>query len=583
MEDPLDEKTAIREPLIPEGVAVNDMVGSSSAPNVLMKLKSLRGGFRTMPFIFANEAFLDVATYGVLPNMVIYLVKKYGMEAADATQILFLWSATIYSSPTLCALIADSYVGKFRMIAIGSVISVLGMVHLWLSAMIPQATPCHDNACTPQTASQLSFLYVSLFLISVGCGGIRSSAAAFGADQLTNIPGYDVKNARLLEKYFSWFYFFSYLATMVAITLVVYIQETWGWRIGFGVSALLTMISAVSFYLGSALYIKLKAKAGFLSGFAQVLMACYRKRDVKVSSHTSDLLYHHRKGSQLIAPSDNLRILNKACIRDFTTAEEVVSGSNHCTVEQVEELKSLIRMIPLWSSGIILCMTITQSTFITLQALQMDRRVTPNFEIPAASFYMFCLVSLLLWIALYDRAFIPFMSMILGKPVHLSTRQRMGIGHVFSFLSMVVAAIVESYRRNMSIRPQSALPVSALWLAPQYVLMGIATALSAVAQTEFYYSELPKSMSSISSTLFAVGLSAGSLFSSFLVSIIDNVTQSGGSWVSNDINEGHYDYYYWLLAGLNAVNFGYFLACCRAYGTIKQSGELLPGEVEDEY
>uniref|UniRef100_A0A7N0URN1 Uncharacterized protein n=1 Tax=Kalanchoe fedtschenkoi TaxID=63787 RepID=A0A7N0URN1_KALFE len=595
MEDPLDEKTGIREPLVlniqEEKAARYDLVGSSSARNLHIKPSSAKGGFRTLPFIFANEALLDVANYGVMPNMIIYLVKKYGMETADATQVLFLWSATIYSSPSLCALIADSYTGKFWMIAFGCLVSVLGMILLWLSAMIPQATPCHDNACAPQTVSQLSLLYASLFLISVGAGGIRSSTAAFGADQLTTSRKYGIKNARVLEKYFGWFYFFSSAAMMVAATVMVYIPETWGWRIGFGVAALLTLLSAVSFYLGSALYLKVKAKAGLLTGLAQVLVASYRKRHIKLSSSTAELNYHHHKGSKLIYPSDNLRLLNKACVienheREINTAEEVCDPWSLCTVEQVEELKSLIRVIPLWSSGIIFCMTITQTTFITLQALSMDRHLTPNFEIPAASLYMFHLTSLILWIALYDRALIPIATKIMRKPVRLSTRQRMGIGHVFAFLSMVVAAFVERYRRNMSITearligPQSTFPVSSLWLAPQYVLMGIANALSAVAQTEFYYSELPKSMSSIASSLFAVGLSAGSVVSSFLVSIIDRATESGGSWVSTDINDGHYDYYYWLLAGLNVVNYVYFLACCRAYGPVKQPVELVPGEVE---
>uniref|UniRef100_A0A7N0UST3 Uncharacterized protein n=1 Tax=Kalanchoe fedtschenkoi TaxID=63787 RepID=A0A7N0UST3_KALFE len=87
-------------------------------------------------------------------------------------------------------------------------------------------------------------------------------------------------------------------------------------------------------------------------------------------------------------------------------------------------------------------------------------------------------------------------------------------------------------------------------------------------------------MSSLASTLFTVGLSAGSLASSFLVSFIDSATKSGGSWVSNDINAAHYDYYYWLLAGLNVVNFAYFLVCCRAYGPYKEPVELLPAEVD---
>lgn len=52
---------------------------------------------------------------------------------------------------------------------------------------------------------------------------------------------------------------------------------------------------------------------------------------------------------------------------------------------------------------------------------------------------------------------------------------------------------------------------------------------------------------------------------------VDDITKRGGNegWIRSNINKGHYDYYYWLLAGLNMANFIYFLACCKAYGPCK--------------
>lgn len=75
-------------------------------------------------------------------------------------------------------------------------------------------------------------------------------------------------------------------------------------------------------------------------------------------------------------------------------------------------------------------------------------------------------------------------------------------------------------------------------------------------------------MSSIASTVHGVGLSVATLLANFLLSSIDDFTGRGGkvSWISSNIDEGRYDYYCWLLAGLSLVNLMYFLVCSRAYG-----------------
>lgn len=91
-----------------------------------------------------------------------------------------------------------------------------------------------------------------------------------------------------------------------------------------------------------------------------------------------------------------------------------------CTVDQMEELKALIRLIPLWSTGIMFSVTLSQGSFLVIQVGSMDRNITPNFEIPAGSFIMFQLISLVTWVFLYDQIFLPVASKIKGKPVRLS-------------------------------------------------------------------------------------------------------------------------------------------------------------------
>lgn len=217
----------------------------------------------------------------------------------------------------------------------------------------------------------------------------------------------------------------------------------------------------------------------------------------------------------------------------------------------------------------------------------MDRHITSGFQIPPASFSMFIVIATVLWVAVYNSIFIPLASTIRGKPVRLNPKLRMGIGIFFSFTAMEVSAIVENVRRKRAINagflddPKAVLNMSAMWLVPQNILTGFAEAANAIGQTEFYYTEFPKSMSSIGSSLFFAGMGLASLVASVILSIVDTITSKDGkdSWISDDINRGRYDNYYWLLAGISSLNMIYFMFCSWVYGPCAEDNK---GCVENE-
>ncbi|KAL3500563.1 hypothetical protein ACH5RR_039656 [Cinchona calisaya] len=543
-----------------------------------------KGGFRTMPFILANESFEQVASYGLQPNMILYLTREYNLKMATGSNILFFWSAATNFMPLLGAVVADSFVGRFQMILFGCVFSLLGMTLLWLTTMIPLARPrpCDESNynCSSATSFQLFLLCSCFGLMSIGSGGIRSSSLAFGADQLKKAGSH--KNGWVLERYFSWYYASCTLSVLIALTCIIYVQDNLGWKVGFGIPVVLMFISTLSFSLASPFYVKLKVKSSLILEMLQVAVASFRKRQTEISMESSNMLYHHQNGS-LILPSEKLRFLNKACIildpeKDLTTDGRAADPWSLCTVNQVEDLKTLLKVIPLWSTGMIMSVNISQNSFSVLQANSMNRKFGPNFELPAGSFGMFTIISAILWIALYDRIILSIASRIMGKPVHLSTRKRMGLGLLLSVVSMIVTAAVEAKRRSLAISEgysddsEAVVDMSAIWLLPQYCLIGFAEGASVVAQNEFYYSEFPQSMSSIASTLCSLGMSVANLIASFLMNTIDEFSKRGGkeSWISTNINKGHYDYYYCVLASLSMLNVIYFLICSKAYGPSKE-------------
>ncbi|KAE8652167.1 hypothetical protein Csa_022021 [Cucumis sativus] len=444
--------------------------------------------------------------------------------------------------------------------------------------MIPQARPFCDEIsghCDAPSTSQLLLLYSSYAIMSVGSGCLQASYLAFGADQLYRK---NKSNSGILDSYFNVCYISAALGTLVGMSCIVYIQDRMGWGMGFGVPVALMFLATITFLSASPLYLKSKPSKSWCAGLVQVVFAAYKKRHTQIPFVGTSEMYHHENESPCTLPSNKLRFLNKACIIRNSKEELTLDGKasnpwSLCTVEQVENLKALIRIIPLWSTGILVSASLSQS-FYVLQVASMNRHLTSSFEVPAGSFSAIIVVSLIIWIALYDRLILPLASKCRGKPTRLCAKTRMGMGILCCGLSLAVSAIVEGDRRALAIKegfsdnPNAVVSMSAFWTLPRYILFGIAEALNAIGQIEFFYNELPKAMSSVATSLLGLNSSIGNLAASFIMTTVDNLSKSVGvkSWVSSNINEGHSDYYYWLLSGLLFANFLYYLACSKSYG-----------------
>ncbi|XP_026447751.1 protein NRT1/ PTR FAMILY 1.1-like isoform X2 [Papaver somniferum] len=529
------------------------------------------GGLKTMPFIIANEAFEKVATYGSTANMILYLTGAFNMEVVMGAQALFLWTAISYFLPIVGALVSDSYLGKFRVIVLASLFSLTGMVLLWLTTMIPSASPKEGEKATP---AQLALLFSSFAFMAIGAGGIRPCSIAFGADQFNKpeSPG----NEGVLQTFFNWYYASVGVSIMVAVTIIVYIQDHKGWRFGFGIVVLLMLLSTILFVLGNPYYVKVKPTKSLFIGFAKVLVAAWKNKDLVLSPtnsiHACSYVYHHHRGSKLVAPTNNLRNPSEENLKLDGSARKPWSL---CTVDQVEDLKSLMRVIPIWSTGIMVSVVVGQNSFFVLQAKNMNRHITSSFQFPAGSFVVFTILTYTIWLVVCDKIIVMLVSKVKKQKGSLTDKQRMGIGILLVCASMIVWALVENIRRKRAIEhgmskiAHSVVDMSAFWLVPQHCLIGVSEAFNFIAQIKFYYTQFPKNMASIAVALFSVGVAVGNLVGTLIVKVVDKASKGSGnqSWLSSNLNQGHYDYYYWVLAVLSFVNFLYFLVCSWAYGS----------------
>lgn len=527
-----------------------------------------------MPFIFANEICEKLAVVGFGTNMVIYLTNELHLPLTKAANTLTNFGGTASLTPLFGAFIADTFAGRFWTITVASIIYQIGMIILTLSAILPQLRPpsCKDDEyCKEANSSQIAILYVSLLLTAFGSGGIRPCVVAFGADQFDeNDPNQKTQT----WKFFNWYYFCMGFSMLVAVTVIVYIQDNIGWGVGFGVPTIAMLISIVVFIFGYPLYRNLDPAGSPFTRLVQVCVAAYKKRKLDMVNDTN-LLYQNQELDADISTAGKLvhtkqmKLLDRAAI---VTEEDNPKSPNLWrlnTVHRVEELKSIIRMGPIWASGIILITAYAQqSTFSVQQAKTMNRHLLNSFEIPAASMTVFTLTTMLCTIAFYDRVFVPIARKFTGLERGISFLSRMGIGFFISVLATLVAGFIEVKRKNVAStyglvdKPKSLVPISVFWLVPQYCLHGIAEAFMSIGHLEFFYDQAPESMRSTATALFWTSISAGNYLSTFLVSLVHKFT----NWLpDNNLNEGRLEYFYWLITILQVVNLIYYVFCARLY------------------
>lgn len=147
------------------------------------------------------------------------------------------------------------------------------------------------------------------------------------------------------------------------------------------------------------------------------------------------------------------------------------------------------------------------------------------------------------------------------------------MGMFVSILCMVSAALVETRRVDMAKKYHGVkgapvrLPISVFWLAPQFILLGIADVFTLVGLQEYFYDQGPDGMRSLGIAFYLSVVGVGSFLSTFLITIVEKVTVIGGheSWFTTNPKGLHWDYFYWLLAVLGTLNLCAYVCAARRY------------------
>ncbi|CAN4088170.1 unnamed protein product [Withania somnifera] len=482
------------------------------------------GGINAMPFIIGNDTFEKLGTIGTSSNLLVYLKTAFNMKSITATNLINVFNGTCNFGTLLGAFLCDTYLGRYKTLGIASISSFTGMLFLVLTAAISELHPpscgtAENSICLEPTTGQVAFLLCGFGFLVVGASGIRPCNFAFGADQFN--PNTE-SGRRGLSSFFNWYYTFNF-AMMASLTVIVYIQSSVNWaRIGY---------SHIS-------------NGSPLTSLVQVLVAAINKRRLKLPEQPQNTLFNH------VVHQD-------PCLRNYDSKASILTLEDEikedgsaanlwglCSI-QVEELKCVVSVFPIWTAGLIYIVLVQMQTYVVFQTLQSYRRLL--------------------------QIIVRFLRKITKKEAGITALQKMGIGLLIAVFTILVSAIVETRRRYTALRhPTQRGAISALsanWLIPQLALAGLSEAFTIIAQVEFFYKQFPENMRSFAGSFLFCGFALANYMSSLLISIVHKTTSTSDTenWLAEDLNKGRLDYFYYLVAGLEILTIGYFFICAKWY------------------
>ncbi|XP_010269969.1 PREDICTED: protein NRT1/ PTR FAMILY 7.3-like [Nelumbo nucifera] len=549
--------------------------------------------------LLVNQGLATLAFFGVGVNLVLFLTRVLQQDNADAANNVSKWTGTVYIFSLVGAFLSDSYWGRYKTCAIFQLIFVIGLASLSLSSYLflvkPSGCGNEQKPCGSHSNFQIGLFYLSIYLIALGNGGYQPNIATFGADQFDEG---DPKEGHSKVAFFSYFYLALNLGSLFSNTILGYFEDEGMWALGFWASTGSAFVALVLFLVGTPGYRHFKPSGNPLSRFCHVVVAATKKLRAEFPPSGDNLYEVDGKecaitGGRKILHTEGFRFLDRAAIitsKDTTPHNKGChSPWNLCTITQVEEVKCILRLLPIWLCTILYSVVFTQMASLFVEQGAAMKTTISNFRIPPASMSSFDILSVAAFIFIYRRILDPFVSTLKkasGKG--LTELQRMGVGLIIAIIAMVSAGIVECYRLKYAKQDckhcEGSSSLSIFWQIPQYVLIGASEVFMYVGQLEFFNGQAPDGLKSFGSALCMTSISLGNYVSSLLVTMVMKISTEDNmpGWIPGNLNKGHLDRFYFLLAVLTTLDFLVYVACAKWYKYMKLEDKCVNMGDEDE-
>jgi peptide/histidine transporter 3/4 len=567
---------------IDERTLLNNYIGDGSISLSGRPVERSRTGvWKAAPFIYVLIFVDTISVLGIAGNLEPYAYGTLHLPLAEAVNTVTNFMGFTYLLPLIWGFLADSYFGRFWIIAVGSISTLSGLVVLTLSTSLPSlqppsCTPTEENPDCPKASPYvLGWFYAALLLISFGSSGLKPCMLSLGQDQFDDT---DIKEKKQGASFFTWYYVFLNIYSIFCVTVLFYIQSRsllWG----YGSIAAIYFLGISIFFLGTPFYRHRKPTSSTLTQAAQVFVAAFKNRNRRLPADPHELyevdedLKSNVQGTRKLVHTPKLRCLDKAAIVTVEERHERASKWVLCTVTQVEDLKCVVQIIPIW-----LCMILVFTLYAQVMGVGVHQASTLDlnlgiFTAAPGNAAVFLMLSGLAYVAI-DKYFItPFLRRITSHPEGLSPLKKIGVAVFLAIMAMIVAANVEA--RRVRIYEESTrsdledmevkVPMSVLWLIPQFTLLGFVEILLGVGQLHLLYRETPDSMRSLAISLTFTTIAVGYFVSTALVNTVNSYTASTGGWLADEFNTGGLKKYYYLLAVIMSVDLLIFTLFAQFY------------------
>ncbi|XP_053259700.1 solute carrier family 15 member 2 isoform X1 [Podarcis raffonei] len=238
----------------------------------------------SIAFIVVNEFCERFSYYGMKAVLTLYFLYFLHWDENTSTSVYHAFSSLCYFTPVIGALMADSWLGKYKTIIYLSIVYVIGHVIKSVGAI-------------PSVGNQIVHVVLSmtgLTLIALGTGGIKPCVAAFGGDQ------FEEEHGQERSKFFSVFYLSINAGSLISTFLTPVLRgdvECFGgdcYALAFGVPAALMVIALIVFIAGNGMYKKTPPEGNILLeickciGFAVTNRIKNRSRHIPKREHWLD-------------------------------------------------------------------------------------------------------------------------------------------------------------------------------------------------------------------------------------------------------------------------------------------------------
>ncbi|XP_020261721.1 protein NRT1/ PTR FAMILY 7.3-like isoform X2 [Asparagus officinalis] len=485
------------------------------------------------------------------------------------------------------AFLSDAYLGRYRSCAIFQSILTLGLVMLSLTTsyllLKPSGCGKEELQCDPHSEFELAMFYLSIYLVAFGNGAGEPSIATFGTDQFDEEHEHEKASKNF---FYSYFYVATNIGSLFSETILAYLQNLGHWALGFWVSAGSALFALVVFLGGSFRYRHFRRCGNPVARFFQVIFAAWKKLSVEIPAE--DGLYEIQgadganNGGRRIHHTSDFKFLDHAAI---ITSKDKINPTNQnnqhprqhnpwqlCTVTQVEEVKCVFRLLPIWICTITFSGTFVQMVSLFIEQGASMKTTIYKFHIPPASMTVFDILISSTFIIFYKKLIAPFYTKLTKTiPKGPSDLRKMGYGLIFAMAGMLTAGFVEIHRKKYALEESEELSsLFILWQIPQYVLLGIGEAFVYVSQLDFFGSQVPDVMRSLGIGLSLSSISLGSYFCSLVLTVAMKITTKEGDlgWIPANLNDGFMERYFFLMTVLTGMELVLYIWFARRYKSI---------------